>query len=695
MTAGLHPGNVTPDRVAAGPARAPAPGPAPTSANAPAPGPLTKVPVWANRTPNPDPAARAAADQAVAADQAAPVADRLAAARRLIESAWLDPNAWETFRRWQPDPARPGGAERAVADQLWSDLALTDVAAGPKSAGAALRDRLVARISRVLAAHFAAETARLSQVTGRQSLAGQIELLWPEAPGLAPDTVADRTYHDTISVGRVADLTTEPAHSAAQSYWEALRAAAKKPLETVRGRELAPAATGRLDPQEIAAVRAALEPMTTWVATAQETDRLADQVVTLGRGAPQWQPLRDRLAVLVTVAETQIINATLKPGTGVTPQIWAELRQYYVNEISKPIWRYWADNVVDTTVFGHPVHKSTNGEGLHRDVIASLRAVEQSAVRLAGVRSVKDLRDVRGPANRGRGMAITQPGTEFRFEAMSHLDWMRKAKRVSYHGTGRAIDFRSDTNPAIFTDNVRQLVSMLGQGELAEQTISREELTRWARTLAGLEDRASQAEAQAAAEADPIIHDQLTAVAEQLRAQRTTAPQNDPVAAGLRGRAGDVYDRIRGVEGRFRFAWLLLNLDNPTYEELMIRLQYLVGSAIGNAQREIDDLTARSAQPNAPKAALNDQLALVTAKLTRLHTLEAGLLWSREPDHSPTNEQAAVLDETRAVAASGLNDLPKWMVQAFVEQGWSWGASWRSPYDAMHFDYMGPIADVR
>jgi D-alanyl-D-alanine carboxypeptidase len=33
-------------------------------------------------------------------------------------------------------------------------------------------------------------------------------------------------------------------------------------------------------------------------------------------------------------------------------------------------------------------------------------------------------------------------------------------------------------------------------------------------------------------------------------------------------------------------------------------------------------------------------------------------------------------------------------IQAFTEQGWSWGGSWVGFSDAMHFDYMGSVTDV-
>jgi hypothetical protein len=53
-----------------------------------------------------------------------------------------------------------------------------------------------------------------------------------------------------------------------------------------------------------------------------------------------------------------------------------------------------------------------------------------------------------------------------------------------------------------------------------------------------------------------------------------------------------------------------------------------------------------------------------------------------------------MLDKVDQLSKSGLTDMPAWMVQAFAERGWRWGM-WGGFADAMHFDYMGPVADVQ
>jgi hypothetical protein len=59
-----------------------------------------------------------------------------------------------------------------------------------------------------------------------------------------------------------------------------------------------------------------------------------------------------------------------------------------------------------------------------------------------------------------------------------------------------------------------------------------------------------------------------------------------------------------------------------------------------------------------------------------------------------SRDQKAMAKALRGAGANGLTDLPLWMAQAFVEQGWTWGGSWGGFLDAMHFDYLGPLSDV-
>lgn len=652
-----------------------------------------------------DPAARAAANAANAeraGDPSAGAAGRLAAARALVDSDWLDGIAWDTYRL-------AGGTSQAIATRIWLDeLGLADLdpaqlTRSERTSLTALERHLADRATRVVAAHLAAEARAAAQPDGRQRILDDVDRIWPEIPGWDAGSVADRLFHDRVGPGRIADLR-DPASGAAAEFWKALHTAADAALKTRREHDFATAAVAALDPTELRAVRTALEPMTTWIATADDTDRLADRIAAdLGRVAARtdaaWLSLRGRLVDLVPVAEVEIINATIPQERPVGPERWVHLRRRWLNTISKPVWRYWQDNIVDTTVFGRAVRRSNAGEGLHRQVAEALRAVEQSAVRLAGVGSVADLTNAQGAkgphmvqTRRGQvDQPITTPGTEFRFEPVSHFDWMLASQHLSFHGTGRALDFRSATNPAV-KGNAHQLISVLGGGELSEQTVDRSKLGRWAGTLARVDERATEIEAQAAAEPDPASRDALAAEAGRFRDARRTAPETNPTATALRDRATLVYGRIREIETTFQAAWKVLKDGGGDDASLVAALQQQVAVARANAEAEIADLRTKPVQAAEAESGLPNLLTQAEMKLARIRTLETAL--AGDTSAGLTKAQKALVKETGGVAASGLNDLPDWLVQAFSEQGWSWGGTWVGFSDAMHFDYMGPVADV-
>lgn len=669
---------------------------------APAPAP-PRTPSRAGAQPDPAAAAALTAAHAErAGDPAAAATERLAAARALVDSDWLDAIAWDGYRV-------TGGLSSAIATQIWLDqLGLADLdpavlSRSDRASFTALERHLAERITRIIAAHFTAAARTAAQPDGRQRIIDDVDRLWPEIPGWDAGFLADRLFHDQVGPGRIADLR-DPASSAAAGYWTALQAAADAALKTKREHDFAAPAIAALDPAEVAAVRAILEPMTTWIATALDTDQLADRVAaSLGRPTartdPAWQRLRGRLVDLVPVVEVEIIAATMPQENPVGPERWAHLRQRWLNTISKPVWRYWQDNIVDTTIFGRAVRRSNAGEGLHRQVAEALRQVEQSAVRLAGVSSVSDLTNAQGAkgphmvqTRRGQvDQPVTTAGTEFRFEPVSQFAWMLGSQHLSFHGTGRALDFRSATNPAV-KGNAHQLISVLGGGELSEQTIDRSKLGRWAGTLERVDERAAEIEAQAAVEADPSARDALTAEAGRFRDARRTAPETNATATALRDRATLVYGRIRDIETTFQAAWKALKDAGGDDASLVAALQQQVATARADAEAEVADLRTKPVRAAEAESGLPNLLTQAERKLARVKTLETAL--AGDTSVGLTKTQKALVKETGDAAASGLNDLPEWLVQAFSEQGWSWGGTWVGFSDAMHFDYMGPVADV-
>jgi Domain of unknown function (DUF4157)/D-alanyl-D-alanine carboxypeptidase len=607
-----------------------------------------------------DQAAADAANVERLSDPDASIADRLAAAGALVGSDWLDAVAWDNY-------VAGGGTATAVAAQIWAgELGLGDVDAAKlpqpqKRTAADLKRRLAGRITSILARHFAAELKNLQTAGGQQAISDVVDRFWPEKPGWALTEMTDRLFHERIGPGIVGDLTGN-ANEAARQYWQALNDAAKQLLTARRKHDLAPAAVAALDPEEVAAVMAALEPMSTWIATATDMDGLADTIAgVLGRPVahtdPAWQQLRERLAVLVPVAEVQIINGLIPQKEGkksreVWPERWSELRDRWLRTITKPVWRFWQDNIVDTTFFGQPIRRSETDQGVHRDVVPSLRRVEQSAVRLSG----KSVSDVNKAVNEAR------VGSEFRFEPVGQYGWMSESRYLSFHGTGRAIDFRSDTNPHLHP-LTHELVNVVAGIDLPELPVERPRLEKWADKLADLD---KQADARAA---------------------------TDPEANDLRADVSRAYGQIQLVELLFQLKWAALTQNSPSDKDLLDRLEPMVASAKHDAEEELAKLAVEPPVTVKPDPNIARLKAQATNKLERIKELEKALANIRVG--KPANdEQANLLHAAKGAAAKGFTDLPFWLVQAFTEQGWNWGGTWIGQSDLMHFDYMGHVSDV-
>jgi D-alanyl-D-alanine carboxypeptidase len=283
------------------------------------------------------------------------------------------------------------------------------------------------------------------------------------------------------------------------------------------------------------------------------------------------------MSTLILAAETDIINATIpqskkKP---LVPESWATFRNRYVATLTKPMWTFYRDNIVDAEILGEKVKASTDSSGVHKDVAAVLPLLEQSAMRLGGFATKADLIK-----------AKQRPGSEFRFEAMSHPDWMGRARHLSFHGTGRAMDFRSQTNPD-FGGPTHQLVSVLGEGELSElsagSTPQRQDLQKVATHNADVVSLRGQLKARLAAATDDQEKARLQGDIERIDAHLRDSVQTDRTTVRVRDRASETHQQVKAIEA---------------------------------------------------------------------------------------------------------------MVEAFAERGWQWGM-WSGFADAMHFDYMGPVADVR
>jgi hypothetical protein len=608
---------------------------------------------------------------------------RLTQARTQVEKGDFDDAIWDSYRG-------RGGSIAGVAERLWLDqLVLADVdpddramRPGQRRAAQALVTALRARVGRTLLARFTALRGDVAR--SGTKIKDQVDAAMNAAPMWTEGTVADRLWEQWVgsfALGR-------DAPSGAADLWSALRTAGAPAVKAKRDKELAKAEVAALDSAEVSAVESALDRTNEWVVTPDQMIAVTDQVAAaLSRPAAHtdaaWIALNGRMARLIQVAEVNLINRTIPQGTQVWPARWAEFRNRYVATTSKPIWIYYRDNIVDAVVLGTAVRRKDPGGGVHRDVAAALPLVEQSAMRLGGFSSVDELR--RAPAKRTApagalhgGNPIALPGTEFRFEAVSHPDWMGRATHLSFHGTGRAIDFRSSTNPAI-QGPVHELISVLGNDELSELPATsyrqRSDLAGWAGREATVLRMRAELVARLKAETDPDQRKQLAEQVMHIDEALGDAPQTNRAAAVVRDRVTETFHRIEAIELDFQLAWDALRAASPTDAELVTQLLEAVDRAAATAADELKK--AKDA-----KAA---NVGEIDQRVKRIAELRARL--------ADTRTQSAILAQADAAAQSGLSDLPLWLVQAFTEHGWQWG-EWPGFSDAMHFDYMGPVADV-
>jgi hypothetical protein len=617
------------------------------------------------------------------------VAERIAEARGLVTRGEIDAPAFEHYR------TSSAGTVAEVAGWLWlNELYLADL--DPAGAGIAknadkklvtdFKALLQARIGKALSAKF---RDLMKQVgTSGTKVAEQVEAILKESPSWAEGTVADRLFVEWVGPAPVGDRS--PA--GAQELWGTLRRAGAGSVASKRADRLSKTAVRGLDATEVNAVKTLLDPSTTWVVTPEDTADLTDKVVVaLGRppgraGAP-WKELRDRMSTLILAAESDIINATIPQSkrNPLVPVSWATFRNRYVATLTKPMWTFHRDNIVDAEILGEQVKASTDSSGVHKDVAAVLPLLEQSAMRLGGFTSKADLIK-----------AKQRPGSEFRFEAMSHPDWMGKARHLSFHGTGRAMDFRAGTNPA-FGGPTHQLVSILGDGELSElsagSTQQRGDLQKVAAHNVDVLRLRGELEARRAAATDEPERTRLKGDIERIdaylqdpvQAERTTERITDRITDRVRGRATETHRQVKAIEARFLAAWATISLmrEFPLGEDL-------AASMIGDKVDAAAD-AAKKALDDAVKAKSAD-VGKLQARLRRIE--EVRTLLSNPAASIDGTNQKQMLKKVEQLSASGITDMPSWMVEAFAERGWQWGM-WSGFADAMHFDYMGPVADVR
>jgi hypothetical protein len=629
-----------------------------------------------------------------------PLAPRLAEAKTVVTKGDLDDPAFDHFRE------STAGTVTDVINQLWlNELYMVDVdPAGtglPKADArllASFKDTLKTRVTKALNDKLAALAKGLPKDT---TIADQVETIFNESPRWGEGDVADRLYAMRIGPGPIGSGSP----SGAKELWSALANVSKAIVASKRKDKMGKSAIAHLDATAVGAVKTLLDPTATWVVTGKDTDDLTDRAAAslsrpAARADPAWKELREKMPTFILAAETQLINEVVPQSKKIplVPESWALFRNRYVATISKPMWTFHRDNIVDAEIFGEQVKASSDSSGLHKDVAAVIPLLEESAMRLGNFANKKELYD-----------AKQQPGSEFRFEAMSHPDWMARSKHMSFHGTGRAMDFRADKNRD-FGGATHQLVSILGGGELSELSAGsheqRRDLQKVAAHNANVVSKQKELQDRLAASTDDAEKADLQSKIDRLSAHLTDETSSDALVTKVRDRASETHSTVKDIEANFQATWKEIQdtlADPKNTKDLVTLVKEKVDVVVTQTQTAYD--TAKAAQVTltaARKEKKPDDPALV-AQVGTIGTLEARLARMRQvtkllddpkakTDDAQT--QAAMLAKTGKLADSGLTDMPSWLVEAFAERGWQWGM-WPGFADAMHFDYLGPVSDVR
>jgi hypothetical protein len=672
------------------------------------------------------------------------IPERIAAAEKSLKDGLLADPIWSIFRD-------NGGTADGIADRLWREkLALGDVLPPFRSRtdpAAKLRAGLVAAVNKVVAAKLQEMIVKVRSKDEAARIKEQVTRLTGLGTAWDAPDVANQLWREWVGPGSI--VNGSAGSGTPKQLYDALKGAAAQHVPALRATAFDAAGVKALDAAEVSAVETLLKPRAQWVRDEAGFAALTDELHKSrgGNGRhddPGWQQLNGRVPKLVVVAEANIVNAMKIANRAVTPDTWAEFRGRFIATISKTIWRYHEDNIVDASVFGTAVKKSVIGQGLHRDVAQAFRLVEQSALRLSGKTSIAELRSAEGSKGKDAGTKrnpITLPGTEFRFEPVSHEGWMRENAKLSPHGTGRAIDFREATNPAVAGaayEVIHLLSSPIGDAFGQDRTtIDWVKLRQQAGALAPLIHQRAKLEEDLKVESDPVAQSVLQQEIVRVNDLLNKQVVDSAAAKGLRKDAEAALDRLAKIETAFQAAWQP-NAAKTDDKELLAALLAQADAAKAAAQTKLTALLdseakARAAKEAAAKAAAptppgttptpggtgaptpapttpapkvgakppkppapppkSAEALALEASIARIDRLRP-LLTLNATSKTVSGSQKEMLKSLRSRGEHGLTDMPLWLVQAFIEQGWTWGGSWGGFLDAMHFDYLGPVADV-
>ena len=159
--------------------------------------------------------------------------------------------------------------------------------------------------------------------------------------------------------------------------------------------------------------------------------------------------------------------------------------------------------------------------------------------------------------------------------------------------------------------------------------------------------------------------------------------QTDRTTVGVRGRATRTHQQVKEIEAKFLAAWATISLmrEFPLGEDLAATLiGDKVDAAADAAKQALDDAGRRSRRTSAGRARL--------ARIEEVRTLL-------------NNPKASIDDTNQRQMLKKVEELSnRHHRHAVLDGGGIRGAGlavgmWSGFADAMHFDYMGPVADVR
>lgn len=633
--------------------------------------------------------------------------------------------------------ADPALTPAVLIEKVWRlPAASTDVPKDLRTRYAAVRQKTTQQLTQLYAPLVAgaAVTSYLATPSVRAALQTIVDGLHASSPSFEVFATAEDLWEHWLRLAPAESLGNGGGSDQRKPLRAALDSMAESWADTfsgfTHGQHQRPAAiTPQADPaaDEIAAVAGAIRARPTWVGESDMAgiattvaDTLKRPVADVRAALPRW----------LIHAERDLIGSVglTKP----SPAVWAYARSMYASTLDLPVWRYYDERIVNFDLFGNKMWGKQGG--VNRDVLPTLRLVEQEATRMAGVQTVAALK-----------FAAAEWGG-FRFEPQK-ADLANK-RHVSYHATGLAIDFRVQTNNVITGPATELLDAIATQGGSAFTT----------RSIAKADTPTSAAQTNWANEVQAHLRRR-----DELQAQVTAlTPATAPAGGGSAGATGTAAAGAgaagatggsAGAEGKDAAGSSGTGGDAGTDATPATDATGTAATPVP-ANPELVKAQGLLAAEEAWLAKVGQQSSATTLGTsgetirTHLEAVESAFQASFRqhfgdrpvaPEHETPADKTARLNGRRDALAKGwpamrddirqklapdalkafdaqfpekpapvtvlqtldpfldqgLTDQPSWMVGAFTSLGWRWGGGWHDPLDAMHFDFMGTIDGVR